>query len=77
MKWRIDQIQRYVKISSEPFIVSLHFDVPRRSDRTRKYKMEYADAQVIFYFIHCELNWENMFLNLYWFEYFLNYFQFV
>lgn len=52
MKWGIHQIQWYEKISSEPYVLSLRFDVARRGDKTRKYKMEYADAQVRAYFAY-------------------------
>ncbi|XP_065212364.1 serine/threonine-protein kinase 11-interacting protein isoform X2 [Planococcus citri] len=44
-KWSLEWVERCMKISNEPLTIMLKFDVARRNDQTRKYIMEYADAQ--------------------------------
>lgn len=60
-RWSLDAIERYIKISSDPFTLHIIFDVMRRNDRNRKYIMEYADAQVN---CLCFIVYTSLYLNL-------------
>lgn len=45
-RWSMESVERYIKISNDPLILKLTFDVIKRNNCVRKYTMDYADAQV-------------------------------